>query len=102
MADGLRRMPPIPFRYYMSGFADFVMSGNFHEMNAPDIASSFLVLVEEKLNNQPSSIIPVMEKLFPVVNYLSENQLEFDADIDIYGDFSAASKKIMKLWESHR
>ena len=45
----LRFMPEIPFRYYMLGFRDCVMSGGFEPCKNSDAASCFLHLVTEKL-----------------------------------------------------
>lgn len=40
--DELRRMPEVPFRYYMLGFKDFIMAKEFDNLDAPDAASCFL------------------------------------------------------------
>jgi hypothetical protein len=42
--DELRCMPPIPFRYYMLGFRDFVMAWKFEETWASDAANCFLAV----------------------------------------------------------
>ena len=59
----LRWMPEIPFRYYMLGFRDFVMAGEFEDLGASDAASCFLGLVSEK-PEQPNYILPIMPELF--------------------------------------
>jgi hypothetical protein len=41
----LRFMPEAPFRYYMIGFRDFLMAGDFDHLGASDAASCFLRLV---------------------------------------------------------
>ena len=51
-AGDLRFMPEIPFRYYMLGFRDRVMSGAFETYDS-DAASCFLHLVVEKLESKP-------------------------------------------------
>ncbi len=99
-ADSLRWMPPKPFCYYMQGFAEFIMCGKFHEMNAADTASCFLNLVEEQIRDQPQVIAPLMNDLYSVVTHLVKHQLEYDADVDIYGDFAEKAKSIEALWES--
>jgi hypothetical protein len=58
--DELRWMPIIPFRYYMLGFRDFVMAGNFDDLQGSDVASCFLGLVEEKLEKQHEFILPII------------------------------------------
>jgi len=50
----LRWMPEAPFRYYMLGFRDFVMAGEFEFLGASDAATCFLDLVQEKLEKEPS------------------------------------------------
>ena len=44
MTDGLIWVRDVPFRYYMLGFRDFVMSGQF-DFWASDAASCFLGIV---------------------------------------------------------
>lgn len=102
MADSLRWMPSKPFRYYMKGFADFVMSNRFHEMDAADVASNFLRLVEYKLRQQPRDIAPLMDMILPIVAYLAKRQQEYQADVDIYGDFTEKNKEIEELWAIER
>ena len=52
----LRWMPQLPFRYYMFGFRDFVLSGDFEEFSRPDAASCFVRLVLNKLETKPQDI----------------------------------------------
>lgn len=102
MADSLRWMPPVPFRYYLKGFADFILGSKFHESDAPDAASSFLRLIEEKVRRQPDFIAPIMEEILPVVAHLANNQSAFQADPDIYGDFSEKGRIIEELWGNYQ
>ena len=51
--DELLFMPPIPFRYYVLAFRDYVMSGVFPEFEASDIANRFLTLILERLRTEP-------------------------------------------------
>lgn len=62
-AGDLRFMPEIPFRYYMLGFRDCVMSAGFEPCHGSDAASCFLNLVVEKLESQPRHILPIMPEL---------------------------------------
>ena len=100
MADSLRWMPPIPFRYYMLGFSQFISEKKFSKIDASDIASSFLRLVEEKICNQPSVILPIMDILFPIVEYLADQQEAYGADPSIYGDFSEKKILIEDTWNT--
>lgn len=95
--DELRWMPPVPFRYYMLGFRDFVMAQDFEFLSAADAASCFLGLVLEKLENHPEDIVPVMPELLHAVEYLAGNQAQFEADKSIYGDFQEKLRRIQAL-----
>jgi hypothetical protein len=94
--DELRFMPEIPFRYYMIGFRDFVMAGDF-EYEGADAASCFLRLVLEKLEREPACIRPIMPQLLEAVEYVARNQSAFNADTDIYGDFLGLFARIRAL-----
>jgi hypothetical protein len=100
-ASDLRWMPAIPFRYYMLGFRDFVMAGNFDLLGDSDAANCFLGLVEEKLQKQPSYILPIMPELFPAVRHVAQNQSAYNADEDIYGNFTEKLKSIEALYSRH-
>jgi hypothetical protein len=95
--DELRFMPEIPFRYYMIGFRDFVMSGDLEHPEAADAASCFLRLVLQKLEQEPACIAPIMPELLETVEHVARNQSAFDADKDIYGDFLDLASQICAL-----
>jgi len=96
--DELRWMPKVPFQYYIFGFRDYVMAGKFDLFDSSDAASCFLELIEEKLQNQPDYILPVMDELMPAIIHVSRNQAAYDADIDIYGDFQEKGRRIAELY----
>jgi len=96
-ASDLRFMPEIPFRYYMLGFRDRVMSGGLEPYDS-DAASCFLHLVVEKLESRPRHIIPIMPELLSAVEYVAHNQADFDADESIYGNFLETLKQIGVLY----
>jgi hypothetical protein len=97
-ADELRWMPAIPFGYYMLGFRDFVIADDFAPLDASDAASCFLGLVEEKLQKQPSYILPIMSELMPALRFVAQNQARFDASKNIYGSFPETLKRIEALY----
>jgi hypothetical protein len=97
-ASDLQFMSEVPFRYYMLGYRDFVMSGNFAHLDASDAASCFLGVVTEKLEKQPRYIAPIMPDLLPALEYVASNQAEFDADERIYGNFLKRLKRIQTLY----
>ena len=98
--EELRFMPEVPFRYYMLGFRDFVMSGDFQPLDSSDAASCFLRLTLEKLQTQPNHIVAVMLDLLPAIRYVANNQAKFEADEKIYGDFREILVQIEKLFAS--
>lgn len=97
----LRWMPDVPFRYYMLGFRDFMMGDDF-DGNESDAASCFLELILEKLEKFPLTIVPIMHELLPAAEYVAQNQVKFDADIEIYGNFLDKLTKIKVLCERHQ
>jgi hypothetical protein len=93
-------MPEVPFRYYVLGFRDFVMAGQFDHLEGSDAASCFLSLVLEKLEKQPSYILSVMPQLLPAVRHVAMNQASFDANERIYGSFQEKLGRIEALYET--
>ena len=98
--DELRWMPEVPFRYYLLGFRDFVMAGEFDHLEASDAASCFLGLVLEKLEKQPDYILPIMPELLPTVRHVAMNQASFDANERIYESFQEKLGHIEALYET--
>ena len=97
-ASDLQFMPEVPFRYYMLGFRDYVMSSKLEGWES-DAASCFLNLVLNKLNEQPRSIISIMPELLSAVEYVGTHQATFKASEDIYGNFHKKLNQIKKLYE---
>ena len=98
MTDELRWMPDAPFRYYILGFRDFVMAGDFDFLDSSDAANCFLELVVEKLEKRPRLMVPVMPELLPAVEYVARNQEVFGADQAIYGSFLEKLSCIQTLY----
>lgn len=93
----LRFMPIKPFQYYMLGFKQYVEKGEFEQFDAPDAASCFISLVEEMLERKPEFIRPILDELMPMVEHIAENQLDYEADIVIYGYFPVKLDRIREL-----
>lgn len=90
-------MPVIPFRYYILGLRDFICSevdGYFEKATAVDC---FISLIEDKLFMTPEYICPIWNELVGMVENITNRQKDFDADVDIYGDFQKRFKKILEL-----
>lgn len=87
--EDLRFMPAIPFRYYMLAFRNYLLDPRTVKSNsAPDAANCFLGLVLGKLSDSFDDIRPILSEIMPTVEYVAKNQVLFDADMDIYGDFT--------------
>jgi hypothetical protein len=99
-AGELHWMPEVPFRYYMLGFRDFVMAGDFDPTWAADAASCFLGLVLQKLEKQPKFILQIMPQLLPAVRHVAANQSSFEASESVYGSFQEKLKRIENLYET--
>ena len=104
-SEDVSYMPPIPFRYYMLVYNSHVLShGNGengdYDNYASDSASSFLNLIEHKLEVDAETIAQIMSDLMPTVELVGTNQEKYSADIDIYGDFSAKLRRIKDLWNA--
>ena len=99
--DELRFMPPVPFRYYVIGFRDYVTSERVFrtEHEVSDAASCFLGLILDKLENEPDTIIPIMPHLMPAAEYVARNQAKFDASVDIYGSFLDKLARVHALYK---
>jgi hypothetical protein len=96
-ASDLQFMPEIPFRYYVVGFRDSVVSAEGRDRS--DAASCFLNLVLQKLKEQPRYIVPVMPELLSTLEYIGTHQATFKADENIYGNFHKKLNEIKKLYE---
>lgn len=98
--DEIRFMPVKAFQYYIFGLRDYVMKRNFGYLDSSDAASCFLGLVLEKLESEPSKIIPVLSELIPSLEFVSNNQNLYDANEEIYGNFKNKYKHIISLWKN--
>ena len=99
--ENLSVMPPVPFRYYMLAFKDYVLSSRVFEVNfgidASTAASSFIDLIVGKLSAEPTAIKPILEDLLPAAKHIAEHQAKYGADEDIYGRFKDALAEIHRL-----
>lgn len=87
-ADELRFMNGKIFQYYILGFRDFILSGDFQDFDDSDAASSYIKLIEFKLTNSPDDVLPIFSDIKQSLEYVASNQERFNASPDIYGDFT--------------
>ena len=102
-ASELRFMPAPCFQYYMLAFRDYVLlHSTLNNDMAPDAASCFIGLTLEKLDRDPDAILPLIPEILPALRHLALHQNEYDADLDIYGDFKEKLAEIERLVETVR
>ncbi|HEY9683396.1 MAG TPA: hypothetical protein V6C86_17590 [Oculatellaceae cyanobacterium] len=104
-AENIAYMPEVPFRYYIFGFRDYVMDPRrFQCMSADDSdgPSAFLKLLVSTLRDQPARILPVMNELLPVAEFVAKNQDKYEATEKIYGSFDLLLTEIKSLYNEAR
>lgn len=104
-AEAVSYMPPVPFRFYIQAFAEFLQEapltdGEFDlDSEYTNGAASFLELVLSKVSHEPDVVIPVMLDLLKTAVFVANNQFAFGANISIYGRFSDLVEKIKSAYE---
>ena len=94
--EDLISMPSIAFNCYAPVFAKYILSDNAEADS--DGASSFLHLIIELLQeNRLLASLETISVLLDTAKFVSDKQEFYDADTDIYGDFSELYDKIVEL-----
>jgi len=101
-ATDLRFMPAKPFRYYMIGFKDFASNKSLDEFSRGEAASCFFRIIEYKLEHAPFDIIPIMDKLIPLIDDVAKNQASYDLPVSICGSYEEKAENIIKKYVSAR
>jgi hypothetical protein len=96
-------MPKTPFRYYVFAFKILLLGeeqpGNVTYCPVPsEVASCLLSLIEIKLKESPKVILPLMNELMPVAEYVAANQGLLEANTDIFGSFAEEVAEIKRLY----
>ena len=97
--EDIENMTRVPFRYYIFGYQKYILSEVPLKIEDSDAASCYLNLFLTVLQKNPEYLRPIMQELYPSIEYVAENQMKFDATIDIYGDFKEKLEKIRQLCE---
>ena len=95
--EDIRWMPLVPFQYYIFGLRDYVIKKEWGFCDGSDAASCYLGLIKEKLEQSPLFINPILDELLPSLNYVANNQLEYEADESIYGNFQDQYREIIRI-----
>jgi hypothetical protein len=94
-ADELLFMPRRAFQYYVFAFAEFVISDQ--AVGDSDSASPFLLLLINREKRDPGSVSQIYEELIPVVEHVASSQSHYNADENIYGNFSELADQLKSL-----
>lgn len=99
--------PTIPFQYYVAAYR-ILLLGRDTPCDAFDgyqlclVADSFFSLLKAKLQETPEVILPIMDDLLSLAEYVADRQDFFDADADIFGSFRDRYFEIKGLYEEQR
>lgn len=93
----LRFMPRIPFQYYIQGFAEFVLSGDYGESHSSEVADGYLSVLLSRAMSDSEVLFLIWDRVFPAIEYVVKNQGLLGADKSVFGDFSETQKKIQDL-----
>ncbi len=91
-SDELLYAPRPVFQYYIHAFVKYLMSEQ--AAGEADAASPFLHLLDAREKKDPGSVSAIFESLADCVDYIAKNQLFFDADENIYGNFEEQARRI--------
>ena len=94
--EDLLSMPEVAFNYYAPVFAKYLQSSDAR--GDSDGASSFLHMIIELLKTFRSLAEPeTLDVLLSTAKLVSNQQASYDADIDIYGEFTELYEEITYL-----
>ncbi|MBR7746888.1 hypothetical protein [Undibacterium baiyunense] len=93
--DELMFAPRPVFQYYVQAFSTFVLSEK--AAGDSDSASAFIDLLLVREERDPGSVKAVLKTLSPCIDFVANNQVHFDADEDIYGNFRERLQPILEL-----
>ena len=93
--ENLLSMPPVPFRFYLRAFIDYVDSDD--ASGDSDGAASFLALVIEALERHRAVLDRASEDLLiATARRIASRQDFYNADVSIYGDFRDQFRRIAR------
>lgn len=95
-----RFIPEVPFSYYFVGLVNFINSGNFSDVDAADITSYFIDVVEYILKTEPDKILPLVDIVMNSIEHIALNQKKYHAQVDVYGDYMIKYLNIRDLFYS--
>lgn len=90
----LSSIPRGPFQYYIKGICQYINGDNLNKYEACAAASGFLDLISYKIEEDFEVIESILPYLYPTIDFIGGNQKVFNADEQVYGDFSRKAKEI--------
>lgn len=93
--DELLFAPRRVFQYYVHAFIGYLLSQE--AKGDSDAASPFLSLLEAREKRDPGSVAAIYSALSNALEFVASRQDYFDADPNIYGNFSERAMRIREL-----
>jgi hypothetical protein len=94
--EDLQSMPATAFNFYAPALVKYLTSER--AAGDPDGASSFLHMVIWMLKTRRDIIAPETEKLLvSATEHIAKNQVFYDADVGIYGQFPSLYAEVLSL-----
>jgi len=98
-AQDLRFMPSAPFRYYMKGFCDFVLSESYGQSRPWEVAEAFFSVAKSWVESDVAALAYLSQEVEKVLAKLVSKQNDYGADPDIFGNFSDRAAEIRRSLE---
>jgi hypothetical protein len=94
-AEDVMHMPTTCFRYYLHAYMDYLLSNK--SAGRASGAYSFFDVVECRSDDINGSDAVLRSRVREVLDRLRDGQQWFDAEPEIYGDFSVRADEVLKL-----
>lgn len=98
--SNLRWMPICPFSYYIFGLKQYIESGDNGLLDLSDAVSCFIELVEERAVSNRDEMKVLYPRIKKFIDHIASNQDQYEADLDIYGDFKEVAIRVATLLDS--
>ena len=98
--EDLMWMPKTPFQFYLQAYKEYILSDRSE--NDSDGASCYLNLIKYKLEEESTQVTEIFETIVTSLEIVSKNQKYYDANIDIYGDFTQTFELIKEIYNNSK
>ena len=103
--DDLRWMPLKPFIYYIYGLKTYVDGVDISNRDIneewledySDVVDCFIELFLDRAKKDTVEIMKIYPDFESLLEYVAEHQMEYGADLDIYGDLKEKSAEIARI-----